>query len=183
MWRKLGKDTRIGTLLVKRGLISTTTLRTAVAQQRKARGLNLGQILVQQGLVTQRDIDRCLRRQARIRHVAALIACLCAPLQAVSAGGLSTSTTVERVAIVDAENYAASPQFDLHRASHREGKVNTSISRALQIGARMMLRNWVHTLRADEEDVQRESSKAQIDSRYSLRLRDDKFLIKCKFNF
>ena len=84
MWyANLRKNTRLGTLLVKRRLITTTQLHDAVRLQRNRRDASLGDILVEQGWVTHDDIRRSLRRQARVRHVAALLAMLFTPLQVV----------------------------------------------------------------------------------------------------
>ena len=187
MWyANLRKNTRLGTLLVKRRLITTSQLHAAVNMQRHRRGANLGDILVEQGWVTRNDIRRSLRRQARVRYVATLVAVLWAPLQPASAGSFpSASANAEHAAIVDEELYAATPQFKLHDPNHRSGKVSTSLSRAGQIAGRMMLKSWWKSYRATDDDLSARpaSSKNTIKSRYQLRLSDDKVLVRAKFRF
>lgn len=188
MWyANLRKNTRLGTLLVKRRLISTTQLHTAVRLQRQRQHTSLGDILVEQGWVTERDIRRSLRRQARLRHVATIVAVLWAPLQTAGAGGFpETSVSAEHAAMLDAELYAETPQFNLHDPNRRSGKVSTSISRAAQIAGRMMLKSWWNSYRSsydDDEPGRPSSSKRTIDSRYSLRLSEDKALVRAKFRF
>lgn len=189
MWyTNLRKNTRIGTLLVRRRLITTAQLHAAINLQRQRRDANLGDILVEQGWVTRHDIRWSLRRQARVRHVAAVLAILCAPLQPVSAGGfLFAGANAERVAFEDAEEYANAPQLSLHDANARHRKVNTSLSRAAQLTAKMMLRNWWDSYRAASDDYELSarpvSSKQTLIQRYSLRLSDEKFLLRAKFRF
>jgi hypothetical protein len=188
MWyANLRKNTRIGTLLVRRRLITTAQLHTAISLQRQRRGANLGDILIEQGWVTRHDIRWSLRRQAHLRYIAALLAMLCAPLQPVSAGSLFfTSANAENVAFADAELYANAPQLKLHDPNARSSKVNTSFSRAAQLTAKMMLKSWWNNYRAaasHELSPRPYSSKQTFEDSYSLRLREDKFLIRAKFRF
>ena len=64
MWyANLRKNTRLGTLLGRRRLITTAQLHEAVRLQRTRRNTNLGDILVEQGWVKDSDIRRALRRR------------------------------------------------------------------------------------------------------------------------
>ncbi len=185
MWyANLRKNTRLGTLLVKRGAISTAQLHAAVNIQRERPRANLGDILVEQGWVSHRDIRRGLRRQARIRYVAALLAMLCAPLQTVSAGSIPTaSANAERVAITDAQAYADCPQLKLHDAGERSGRVSTSLSRGVRLATRMMIRSAWQSYRANADESDTRTSRQTFSPNYSLRLSDDEVLVRAKFNF
>ncbi len=194
MWyANFRKNTRLGTLLVKRRLITTAQLHEAVNVQRTSRHKNLGDILVEQGWVTHEDIRKSLRRQARLRHVATLLAVLFTPLQTVSAGGfLSASANAEHVAYADAEQYADCPQLKLHDPGSRDKRIrSTSLTRAAQQTAKFMLKNWWRSYREsnlrDDSDFSAHprpaSTKHTIKSRYSLRLSEDKVLVRMKFRF
>lgn len=194
MWyANFRKNTRLGTLLVKRRLITTAQLHEAVNIQRSRRHANLGDILVEQGWVTHRDIRKSLRRQARLRHVATLLAVLFTPLQTVSAGGfMSASANAESVAFTEAEQYADCPQLKLHDLGARSKRIkSTSLSRAAQQTAKLVLKNWWRSYRetnlSNDDDLYARarpaSSKHTVKSRYSLRLSDDKVLVRMKFRF
>jgi len=186
MWyANLERNTRLGTLLVKRGLLTAQQLHGAVALQREHPERTLGDILVSEGLVTRKQLCRSLRRQARIRCVAALLAMLFAPLQGVSAGGLpSASASAERVAYTSAQEYAESPQLKLHDpGTDPTDRVDAaSPTKAAQILARMLLRSmWqdptVDTLKvADEQSI-------KVSSRYSLKLSNSKMMVQMKYRF
>ncbi|MDH3712388.1 MAG: hypothetical protein OET44_00910 [Gammaproteobacteria bacterium] len=188
MWyADLRKNTRLGTLLVRRRLITTAQLHAAISLQRRHRNANLGDILVEQGWVTHHDIRRSLRRQARVRYVATLVAMLWAPLQPVSAGDfLSASANAENVAFADAETYADAPQLKLHDPGARGASINTSLSRAAQLTAKRMLQSWWRSYRAaagQESSPRPYSSKQTLTQNYSLRLSEDDVLVRAKFRF
>jgi len=189
MWyANFRRSTRLGSLLVKRRLITTAQLHEAVSLQRNRRHTNLGDILVEQGWVTRHDIRRCLRRQARLRYVATLLAVLFTPLQTVSAGGfLSASANAEHVAFDNAEQYADAPQLKLHDPGARSGKVSTSLTRAAQRTAHILVRSWWRSYSEDNSydlsSSRPASSKHNIKSGYSLRLSEDKVLVRAKFRF
>lgn len=187
MWyANLRKHTRLGTLLVKRRLITTTQLHEAVRLQRNRRDASLGDILVEQGWVTHDDIRRSLRRQARVRHVAALLAMLFTPLQVVNAGGFpSTSANAEIVAFADAERYADAPQLKMHDPHSRSNSVSTSLTKATQRAARLLAYRWWRSYRDDNNELSLRpaSSKQIMKQDYSLRLSEDKALLRAKFRF
>jgi type IV pilus assembly protein PilB len=59
---------RLGDLLVNSGLLSAAQLDLALAEQRRT-GRLLGHVLVDQGLVTEEDIGRCIARQFALEFV------------------------------------------------------------------------------------------------------------------
>ncbi len=71
---------RLGRLLVNRGYISQAQLDAALIIQRE-RGILLGQVLIDQGLITEKDLGRTLKHQERYRYAAALVAVVVSPLQ------------------------------------------------------------------------------------------------------
>ncbi len=71
---------RLGTLLVHRGLISRQQLDEALTLQQQ-KGMKLGEVLIHKGWLTEKQLSNILRRQSRYRLVAALSAILVAPFQ------------------------------------------------------------------------------------------------------
>jgi hypothetical protein len=61
------QKTRLGDLLVERGLISEEQLLLAIQEQRDS-GLQLGEILVKRGWIAKRHIRKTLRVQSKIRN-------------------------------------------------------------------------------------------------------------------
>lgn len=78
------QKSRLGQLLIKHKLISETELDAAV-QEHLTSGRRLGEVLIQKGLVAERHIDILLRKQRRMRVMAAMVASLVAPFDPVHA--------------------------------------------------------------------------------------------------
>ena len=185
MWHaNLQRNTRIGALRVKRGIITTEQLHQAVALQRERRASSLGDILVAQGWVSHRQLRSGLRRQARIRHVAALLAMLCAPLQLVSAGTTlpGASANAESVASAAASQYAQSPQLDLHDPHSRRNVREASAYKAAQLLSNMMLRSMWESMREDSANAAG-SNLSEHAPRYGLQLSNNKLLVRIKYRF
>lgn len=75
---------RLGQLLVEKGIISDTQLNQAIAQQQQS-GQRLGEILTEWNLASQRQINSVLRKQKKLRLLAAVVTTLLGPLQAFAA--------------------------------------------------------------------------------------------------
>ena len=75
---------RLGRLLIERGVITEAQLQQAIARQ-SATGGRLGEVLVELQFATQRQIDSVLRKQQNIRLVASVFAVLMTPLYAMGA--------------------------------------------------------------------------------------------------
>ena len=71
---------RLGQLLIDKGLISSAQLDSAIKLQLTG-NKRLGEILVEQGLVSERQINKALKKQTNLRLTAALIAALISPFQ------------------------------------------------------------------------------------------------------
>ena len=95
------EKSRLGRLLVNRGLITDSELDFALSRL-PGTGQRLGEFLIGQGLISERDLNRTLARQRRTRYVAAFFAALLAPIQpfmALSASA-ATSTSVSTLSIL-----------------------------------------------------------------------------------
>lgn len=78
--QQIEQKSRLGTLLLHKGLISRPQLDQALQQQASS-GTRLGEILVAQGVLTERQLQRALRKQSNYRLVAAISAMLLGPFQ------------------------------------------------------------------------------------------------------
>ncbi|MDC8787235.1 hypothetical protein [Roseateles koreensis] len=72
---------RLGQLLVEKGVISKAQLNQAIDRQKDS-GKRLGEILTELNLATQRQINGVLRRQKHLRLAAAVVTSLLGPMQA-----------------------------------------------------------------------------------------------------
>lgn len=75
---------RLGRLLIEKGIISEAQLSKAIAQQQQS-GQKLGEILTEWNFATKRQINGVLRRQRNLRMAAAVATALLGPIQAFAA--------------------------------------------------------------------------------------------------
>ncbi|MET1079905.1 MAG: hypothetical protein ABWY06_17975 [Pseudomonas sp.] len=75
---------RLGQILVDKGLITIAHLDQAIALQLTS-GKRLGEILLEQGLLTERQLHKALKKQGSLRLTATLVAALLGPFQLASA--------------------------------------------------------------------------------------------------
>ena len=97
-------STRLGEILVSKGLITPEQLTIATHEQAKrnrllstndatpTRGVMIGEILVEFGFINQLELNRGLNWQQRLRHVSIAMA-LCAPFMVFAPVGASAQTT------------------------------------------------------------------------------------------
>lgn len=78
--QQIQQKSRLGTLLIHKGLISRQQLDEALVTQAKL-GIRLGEVLIQNGWLTERQLSKALRNQSRYRLIAALGAFLIGPMQ------------------------------------------------------------------------------------------------------
>lgn len=78
------QKSRLGQLLIDKGLISSTQLDSAIKLQLTS-GKRLGEILIEQGLVSERQLAKALKKQTSLRLTATLVAALLSPFQMASA--------------------------------------------------------------------------------------------------
>jgi hypothetical protein len=76
---------RLGSLLIKKNIISQQQLDVALSHQRQNSGMQLGKVLVNLEFVTDKQISKTLHKQNRIRLYAAAIAFVMAPFQVCNA--------------------------------------------------------------------------------------------------
>lgn len=77
-------NSRLGQLLIDKGLINAKQLDTAIALQLLSKK-RLGEILIEQGLLSERQLTKALKRQNSLRLTATLVAALLSPFQMASA--------------------------------------------------------------------------------------------------
>ncbi len=82
-FQQLRQRSRLGQLLVSKGVISEAQLNEAIARQQGS-GQRLGEILTELNLATQRQINSVLRTQKQLRIAAALVTALLGPVTAVA---------------------------------------------------------------------------------------------------
>jgi len=78
------QNSRLGQILVSKGLITSTQLDKAI-QLQLTNGLRLGETLIQQGWISERQLGRALKKQNNLRLAATLVAALLSPFQLASA--------------------------------------------------------------------------------------------------
>ncbi|RYZ87618.1 MAG: carbohydrate-binding protein, partial [Moraxellaceae bacterium] len=126
---KKKESTRLGEILVSKGLITSEQLSIATHEQAKRnrllnasdstapRGVMIGEVLVEFGFIDQLELKRGLNWQQRLRHVSIAMA-LCAPFMtfipssavAQTTSSVSSSSAASRnftPTIIEAENYSS----------------------------------------------------------------------------
>lgn len=78
------QNSRLGQILVSKGLISAAQLDQAIQLQLR-NGLRLGETLIAQGWASERQVKRALKKQNNLRLAATLVAALLGPFQLASA--------------------------------------------------------------------------------------------------
>ena len=78
--QEIQQKSRLGLLLINKGLITSSQLDQALKLQGKT-GMRLGEVLIDQGWISERQLSRSLKKQTRYRYVAAFAALLLGPLQ------------------------------------------------------------------------------------------------------
>jgi len=102
---------RLGRLLVNRGYITERQLSKALVDQKSA-GMLLGEYLIAQGTLTEKDLERTLRHQTRYRYAAAFVAMVVAPLQPAIAFAASSPAKGDT-------NFTAAEQMAGFNSGHR----------------------------------------------------------------
>lgn len=78
--QEIQQKSRLGTLLIHKGLITGKQLDEALTLQSQL-GLRLGEVMIQKGWLTERQLNQALRSQSRYRLIAAISAILLGPIQ------------------------------------------------------------------------------------------------------
>jgi len=78
--QEIQQKSRLGTLLIHRGLITRQQLDEALTVQAQL-GLRLGEVMIQKGWLTEKQLNNALRKQSRYRLIAAMSAILLGPFQ------------------------------------------------------------------------------------------------------
>lgn len=73
------QKSRLGSLLIRKGLLTQAQLDTALTLQLKTHQ-RLGEVLIEQGLLTERQLEKALKKQNRSRVFAAFMAFILGPM-------------------------------------------------------------------------------------------------------
>ncbi len=99
--QEIQQKSRLGLLLINKGLITRTQLDQALRLQSETE-MRLGEVLIDQGWISERQLNRCLKKQSRYRYAAAFAALLLGPLQPFMASAsierdpISTEQVIEK---------------------------------------------------------------------------------------
>lgn len=85
------QKSRLGSLLIRKGLLTQAQLDTALQVQLKTQQ-RLGEVLVEQGLLSERQLQKALKKQNRTRLVAAFMAMILGPMSFGAFASHSTSS-------------------------------------------------------------------------------------------
>ena len=136
--QEIQQKSRLGLLLINKGLITSTQLDKALKLQNQT-GMRLGEVLIDQGWITERQLNRSLKKQTRYRYVAAFAALLLGPLQPFMASAsmekdpISTEQVVEQKAPTFSSGLTSLTDSDMGDITARG--VNENLSRLQDIMA------------------------------------------------
>ncbi len=129
------QKSRLGTLLTHRGLISRQQLDEALTLQAQS-GERLGEVLINKGWLTEKQLSKVLRRQSRVRLIAAVGAVLLGPMQPFMANanavddGITSEQYIERTGIKELTEQEMS---GISGRGMNEHQVTTNYERLLDI--------------------------------------------------
>ncbi len=173
------QHSRLGQVLLAKGLITDTQLNAAI-QLQAGSGKRLGEILIEQGHLSSRQLARSLSRQNRLRLAAALAAALLAPFQPILAAqrpiadhsqGLATGLqplSEQQMRAISAQGLDDLPLQLLHAESGHGTPVAQRLSKLLRpILDSLEAETSVHDIRYDTEQL---SSTLNADGSLNVRL-------------
>lgn len=76
------EKSRLGRLLINRGYLTEQQLEQGLLRQRES-GMKLGEVLIAENWISEKDLQRVLKHQSRYRNAAALVAMATLPFQPV----------------------------------------------------------------------------------------------------
>lgn len=83
---------RLGLLLIRKGLLTQVQLDNALKQQIHTQQ-RLGEVLIEQGYITERQLNKALKKQSRHRFFAAIMAMILGPMSFGAFAGQTTNQT------------------------------------------------------------------------------------------
>ena len=105
--QEIQQKSRLGLLLINKGLITRTQLDQALRLQGET-GMRLGEVLINQGWITERQLNRSLKKQSRYRYAAAFTALLLGPLQPFMASANIERDPINTEQIIEKKDRASS---------------------------------------------------------------------------
>ncbi len=104
---------RLGSLLVRKGIITDKELNEALAYQSTHAGMAIGEVFIALNMVSKKQIDHALCKQSSLRKVAALVSFIMAPLHVCHANDDSIESLPEyQYTQVADQNFAFSDGLD-----------------------------------------------------------------------
>jgi len=99
--QEIQQKSRLGLLLVNKGMISRDQLDEALRLQNKT-GMRLGEVLIDQGWITEKQLNKSLKNQTRYRYAAAIAAMLLGPIQPFMASASMDKDSISASQMVEA---------------------------------------------------------------------------------
>ena len=111
------EKSRLGSLLIKKGLITQTQLDATLLSQITS-GLRLGEALIEQGMLSERQLHKALKKQSRHRLWATIIAVVLGPMSYGAMASQSSASQDELFSSSQMKGYnGLTPMGDLELAS------------------------------------------------------------------
>ncbi|OUS41110.1 hypothetical protein A9R00_02605 [Oleispira antarctica] len=108
--QEIQQKSRLGLLLINKGLITSSQLDQALQLQGKT-GMRLGEVLIDQGWISERQLSRSLKKQTRYRYVAAFAALLLGPLQPFMASASIEKDPISTEQVIEKKDISFSPSL------------------------------------------------------------------------
>ncbi|MGK0443869.1 MAG: hypothetical protein ACJA1U_000797 [Bermanella sp.] len=124
------QKSRLGSLLIRKGLITQAQLDSALKLQITS-GLRLGEALIEQGILTERQLQKALKKQSRHRLWAAMIAMILGPMSFGAFASQSTSTASDSASTSQMSDYQGLKALDDSELASIDGQGFQSAQDAL----------------------------------------------------
>ncbi len=124
------QKSRLGSLLIRKGLITQAQLDSALKLQITS-GLRLGEALIEQGILTERQLQKALKKQSRHRLWAAMIAMILGPMSFGAFASQSTSSASDSASTSQMSDYQGLKALDDSELASIDGQGFQSAQDAL----------------------------------------------------
>ncbi len=121
MSSKAAAKSRLGLLLIRKRLITPQQLDSALQIQLITNKL-LGEVLIEQGFLSQRQLTRALKKQSRYRFIAAFIAMILGPMSFGAFASSNSSQTQNQVSQSQLDSYQGLKALDDDSLDSIQGK-------------------------------------------------------------
>ncbi len=111
MSSKAAVKSRLGLLLIRKGLITSAQLDSALQIQLTSNKL-LGEVLIDQGFLSPKQLSRALKKQSRYRFIAAFIAMILGPMSFGAFASSGSSQTQDQASQSQLDSYQGLEALD-----------------------------------------------------------------------